>query len=55
MAGFLVVLKAGETGFRVVNFSDRIVTSRSDLAVAAQLLTEILVMTSSKERRGEVI
>ena len=37
MAGCLVVPKAGETGFRVVNFSDRIVTSPSDLPVAAQL------------------
>ena len=37
MAGFLVVPKAVETGFGVVNFSDRIVMSRSDLAVAALL------------------
>ena len=37
MAGFLVVPKAGETGFGVVNFFDRIVTSRSDFPVAAQL------------------
>ena len=37
MAGSLVVPKVVETGFGVVNFSDRIVMSRSDLAVAALL------------------
>ena len=37
MGGSLVVPKAGETGFGVVKFFYRIVTSRSDLPVAAQL------------------
>ena len=37
MACFVVVPKAGETGFGVVNFFDIIVMSRSDLPVAAQL------------------
>ena len=37
MACSLVVPKVVETGFGVVNFSDRIVMSRSDLPVAALL------------------
>ena len=37
MACWLVVPKAVESGFGVVNFSDRIVMSRSGLPVAAQL------------------
>ena len=55
LACSVVVLKAGEFGFGVVNLSDRIFTSRSDLPVAAQLWTEIFVMTSTEERRAKVI